>query len=311
MKRREFLEHGLKLSIGVGAYMIFGDKLNSFAAEKTPKASARGLPFDLTAIKGGEPDAMFDRAVSSLGGIKQFVKPNQTIVVKPNIGWDVPPERAANTNPVLVRQVIRHCLDAGAKDVYVFDHTCDNWSGCYLNSGIEKAVKDAGGKMVPGHVEKYYHNVDIPAGKTLKHAKVHELILESDVFINIPVLKHHAGAGLTVSMKNLMGVVWDRWFWHRHNLQQCIADYATFRKPDLNVIDAYYVMKRNGPRGSSTADLITLKTQILCTDMVAADTAAARLFGIDPAEVPYIALANQLGVGIMDLSKLNINRIVL
>jgi uncharacterized protein (DUF362 family) len=108
-----------------------------------------------------------------------------------------------------------------------------------------------------------------------------------------------------------MGVVWDRRFWHRNDLHQCIADYATFRKPDLNVIDAYYIMKKNGPRGVSTADLVTMKSQILSTDIVAADTAAAKLFGINLSEVPYIELAKQLGVGTMDLSKLNIDRIIL
>ena len=295
------------MGLGAGAYMAFGNVLKPFAAESI----AQNAPFDLVAIKGGEPDIMFDRAIRSLGGIKHFVKPNQTVVVKPNIGWDVPPERAGNTNPVLVKHIIKQCLDAGAKDVYVFDHTCDKWSRCYANSGIDGAVREAGGKIVPGNSEKYYQPVDVPAGKNLTSAKVHELILTSDVFINVPVLKSHGGAGLTIAMKNLMGVVWDRRFWHRNNLHQCIADYASFRKPDLNVIDAYHVMKQNGPRGVSTADVVTLKSQIISTDMVAADTAAAKLFGMDPAELPYIRMAEELKVGTMDLPRLHIDRIVL
>ena len=307
MKRREFFKKGIQLGLGAGTYMAFGNPMKSFAADK----AAMDAPVDLVAIKGGEPDAMFNRAIASLGGMKKFVKPNQTVVVKPNIGWDVAPERAGNTNPALVKQIIKQCLDAGAKEVYVFDHTCDKWTSCYSNSGIENAAKDAGGKIVPGNTEKYYQDVDVPGGKALTNAKVHELILESDVFINVPVLKSHGSAKLTIAMKNLMGVVWDRRYWHRNNLQQCIADYATFRKPDLNVIDAYYVMKKNGPRGVSTADVVTMKSQILSTDMVAADSAATKLFGMDPADIPYIGLAHELGVGTQDLSKLNIDRIVL
>ncbi len=307
MNRREFCKKSIQYSISAAAALTFGGKMKGFAAQTPEHVS----PFDLVAIKGGEPAGMFDRAIQSLGGIKHFVKPNQTVVLKPNIGWDVPPERAANTHPALVKQIIRHCKDAGARDVYVFDHTCDNWFKCYASSGIEQAVKDAGGKMVPGHKESYYHTVHIPGGRTLTMAKVHELLLESDVFINVPVLKSHGSATLTIAMKNLMGVVWDRRFWHRNDLHQCIADYATFRKPDLNVIDAYYIMKKNGPRGVSTADLVTMKSQILSTDIVAADTAAAKLFGINLSEVPYIELAKQLGVGTMDLSKLNIDRIIL
>jgi uncharacterized protein (DUF362 family) len=254
---------------------------------------------------------MFEKAILSLGGMKAFVKKGQKVVVKPNIGWDVPPERAGNTNPKLVARIVKHCLDAGAGEVYVFDNTCDNWAKCYKSSGIEKAVKDSGGKIAPGNTEGYYHAVEVKQGKNLKNAKVHELILGTDVFINVPVLKHHSSAELSLSMKNLMGVVWDRGFWHRNDLNQCIADYATYRKPDLNIIDGYRVMMRNGPRGVSEADVVTMKQLLISTDMVAIDAAATKIFGSDPADIPYIRKANDLKVGRMDLKSLNINRIVM
>ncbi len=148
--------------------------------------------------------------MEALGGIGKFVKKGQKVVVKPNIGWDVTPERAGNTNPKLVTEVIRQCRDAGASEVFVFDHTCDNWQRCYKNSGIESAVKEAGGKIVPGNTEGYYHEASIPWGKSLTKVKEHELLLSCDVFINVPVLKSHGGARLTISMKNQMGNVWDR-----------------------------------------------------------------------------------------------------
>jgi len=303
MDRRKFIKAGLFTSsaLALGNYSNIYPFLSSSLSSN----------YDLVAIKGGEADAMFDKAIASLGGMKNFVKKNQTVVLKPNIGWDVVPELAANTNPKLVARIIKHCFDAGAKDVYVFDHTCDNWTRCYSNSGIEKAVKDAGGKIVSGESEGYYHQVDVKRGKRLTSSKVHELILESDVFINIPILKHHGGGRITVGMKNLMGVVWDRRYWHQNDLHQCIADFATFKKPDLTIVDAYLVMKRNGPRGVSQDDVLTMKSQIISTDIVAADTAAAKLFGIDLADVPYINYADELKVGTKDLSKLNINRIIL
>jgi uncharacterized protein (DUF362 family) len=246
--------------------------------------------------------------MEALGGIRSFVKKGQKVVVKPNIGWDVGPERAANTNPKLVAEIIRQCLDAGAKEVYVFDHTCDNWQRCYKNSGIEAAVKDAGGKIAPAHTESYYHEVSIPQGKSVSKAKEHELILNSDVFINVPVLKNHGGARLTIAMKNLMGNVWDRGTWHRNDLHQWIADYATYRKPTLNIVDAYAIMKQNGPRGVSEEDVVIMKSLLISTDMVAIDAAAAKLFGMNPADVRYIQIAADQKVGRMDLENLRIKR---
>ena len=108
-----------------------------------------------------------------------------------------------------------------------------------------------------------------------------------------------------------MGIVWDRRYWHSNDLHQCIADFAPYRKPDLNVLDAYYVMKRNGPRGVSQEDVVTMKAQLISTDMVSIDTAGAKLFGIDPNDIRYIQIAAQQKVGRADLDQLNIKRISL
>jgi uncharacterized protein (DUF362 family) len=265
---------------------------------------------DMAAVRGGEPDEMFDRAIAAMGGMGKFVKKGQRVVIKPNIGWDVPPDRAANTNPLLVKRIVEHCINAGAREVLVFDNTCDAWTKCYKTSGIEKYVREGGGKMVPGNTEGYYREVTAGGAKKLKSVKVHELYLDADVIINVPVLKNHESSRLTIGMKNLMGVVWDRRYWHRNDLNQCIADFTAFyRKPDLVVVDAYNVMMRHGPRGVSKNDVVTMKAQIVSADIVAADAAAAKMFGMDPTAVRYIRLAHEMGAGNMDLSSINISRI--
>jgi len=307
MDRRDFIKKSIQAGLIAGTASSLGKITNLFAYPFIQTSKQ----YDLVAIKGGEPDVMFDKAIASLGGMKTFIKKGQKVVLKPNIGWDVTPDRAGNTNPVLVKRIIQHCYEAGAKEVYVFDNTCDDWKRCYSNSGIERAVKDAGGKLVSGDSERYYQQVEVKHGKKLTSTKVHELILDSDVFINVPILKNHSSTELTISMKNLMGNVWDRGYWHRNNLHQCIADFASFRKPDLNIVDAYYVMKRNGPRGVSKGDVVLMKSQIISTDIVAADAAAAKLFGIEPSDIEYIKYASNMKLGQIDLSKLNINRIIL
>lgn len=307
MKRRDFIRNSVGIGIMSGAALSMGKFNEIIAAEN----SAFQLPYDLVAIKDGEAAAMFDKGIASLGGIKQFVKPNQTVLVKPNIGWDAPPERGANTNPELVARIIEQCKMAGAKTVYVFDNPVAEWTRSYKLSGIEDAVKKAGGVIVSGKSEGYYQNVTIPKGVKLKSAKVHELVLESDVFINVPVLKNHNGSTLTISMKNLMGVVWDRQYWHSNDLHQCIADFSTFCKPDLNIVDAYRVMKRNGPRGVSVADVVTMKYQLMGTDIVAIDAAATKVFGMEPKQIRHLTLAETMGVGKTNIDAMKVNRITM
>jgi uncharacterized protein (DUF362 family) len=306
MKRRDFLKKSAGITIASGAMFSVGG-LGDLIASENKLAG----PYDMVAIKGGSPEVMFQKAIAELGGMKAFVKTGQTVVVKPNIGWDATPERAANTNPKLVGEIVKQCYAAGAKKVYVFDNTCDEWTRCYKNSGIEEAVNTAGGEMVTGKDETMYREVSVTKGVKLKYAKVHKLILDSDVFINVPVLKNHGGATMSLTMKNLMGIVWDRGYWHKTDLHQCIADFATYRKPDLNVIDGYNVMKRNGPRGVSVDDVVNMKYQILSKDMVAADTAAVKVFGIEVSAVQHIGLAEKLGVGTTNLESLKIQRITI
>jgi uncharacterized protein (DUF362 family) len=304
MKRRNFLSNTLKAGLLAGpAIGITGSELLANSVQNP------NTDYDLVAVKGGEPAAMLDKALESLGGIQRFVKKGQHVLVKPNIGWDATPERAANTNPQLVKRLIELCKQAGASRVSVFDKTCNDWQKCYANSGIEKAVKEAGGIMVPGNAESYYKPVNIPQANKLKNVKVHDLYLTADVIINVPVLKHHSGTTLTIAMKNLMGVVWDRWFWHENDLHRCIAEFPRFKMPHLNIVDAYNVMLRNGPRGVSVDDISNMKALLVSTDIVAIDAAAVKLFGMEPDDIGFVKIAHELGLGNKNLDKLKINRI--
>lgn len=303
MDRRSFIKKSFQLTTAATSFYFLG---NSSLFQKNVFGQ---VTYDLVAVKGGEPDEMFDKGIEALGGIKSFVWKGSKVIVKPNIGWDVPPERAGNTHPKLVAQIVKRCYEAGAKEVLVFDHTCDNWQKAYKNSGIENAVKNVGGKVVPANSDSYYQKVTVPNGKALKETQVHELILEADVFINVPILKNHSSAKLTMGMKNLMGIVWDRRYWHANDLHQCIADFTEYRLPDLNIIDAYYVMKRNGPRGVSTDDVVMMQTQLLSRDIVAIDSAGAKLLGYEPKDIPHIKYASEKKIGRMDLDKLSIKRI--
>jgi uncharacterized protein (DUF362 family) len=311
MKRRDFLRAGAL--IGAGAAAMKFDDLQ--AALTTGNMAVEAATPDLVAVMGGEPVEMLEKALEALGGIEKFVKRGQKLVIKPNIGWDRAPELAGNTNPELIGALVKKCLQAGASKVTVFDHTCDEWKKCYTASGIEAAVKAAGGVMAPGNEEKYYGTeVTLPGAVSLKKAKIHDALVEADAWINVPILKHHGGAKLTCAMKNYLGIVWDRQFFHKNDLQQCIADICLYpKKPVLNVVDAYRVLFRNGPQGISATDSQLVKTLIASTDIVAADTAALQFFNqiekLELEAVKHITIGESLKLGSTDLKNMNIKRI--
>lgn len=308
MKRRGFIKSaifgGVSGIIGIAAKPVLSKEMELYSNQDN----------DLVAVIGGEPKEMFNKAIEEMGGMTKFIKKGSKVVVKPNIGWDKRPEFAANTNPDLIEAIVSSCLKAGASEVTVFDNTCDEWQACYKNSGIEDAVKKAGGKMAFAHDERYYKSVSLPSAKRLKETKIHEAILNCDVWINVPVLKNHGGARMTIAMKNYMGIIWDRRYLHGNDLQQCIADCSTYeKKPVLNIVDAYRIMTRNGPKGKTVEDVQLSKALFISTDIVAVDTAAVRFFNqfvkVPLEDVSHITIAEQMNLGTTNLDSLKVKRV--
>jgi uncharacterized protein (DUF362 family) len=307
MDRREFC----KTSLAAGA-VVYGGSLFGWADALQAQEASTAMP-DLVVVNNGELDVLFDQAIAAIGGMERFVQTGQTVIVKPNIGWLKEPKTAANTNPLLVKRIVEHCINVGAKKVYVFDNSVYTASGpnCYKTSGIEEAANAGGATVVPAHMRDYYEEVEIPEATVLKKTLAHKLLAEADVLINVPVLKHHFASQLTIAMKNLMGVVWNRNEYHSKGLHECIADFCLYRKPDLNVVDAYLVTMANGPQAAREQDLDLKKTLLVSPDIVAIDAAAAKLFGIEPERIQHIQLGYDKQLGNMKVDELNIKRIVL
>ncbi len=265
---------------------------------------------DIVAIRNSAPAKMFEAGIKELGGMSRFVKKGQIVVVKPNIGWARTPAEGANTQPELIAKIVELCRREGAKKVYVFDNTCEFWRDCYTKSGIERAALDNNAIVIPANREKNYKTSVIKGAGVLKTVKAHELFIEADVVINVPVLKHHGGTQMSAALKNLMGAAWDRRYFHLNGLSRCIAEFSGLRRPDLTVIDAYRVIGAHGPRGLSERDAACEMIQLIGTDMVALDTAAAMILGYDPLKINHIVTAEKLGAGTMALDKLNIKKMV-
>lgn len=313
MERRHFIKTAL-LGAVAGATTLKSSSL--FAGEKagTPAEDAKA-PADLVAAMGWEPEELYAKAIAEMGGMSRFVKKGQKVVIKPNIGWDKAPEFGANTNPLLVAAIVKDCFKAGAKEVVVFDHSCDDCDVSYKHSGIEDAAKEAGAIVAFAHDKRYYKEVEIPQGERMKKADIHEALINCDVWINVPVLKNHGSAKMTCAMKNYMGIVWDRGYLHTHNLQQCIADIATYEKrPVLNIVDAYRIMTQNGPKGKTLDDVQTPKAIFMSPDIVAVDTAACKFLSqfskmVNMDVVGHIGLGEKHNLGTTDLDSLNVVKI--
>ena len=264
---------------------------------------------DMAIARNGDPEEMVKKAVRALGGMKRFVKSGDVVVVKPNIcvayhGY----EYAATTNPWVVGALVKLALEAGASKVKVMDYPFGGTAQqAYNVSGIQAEVNKSGGKMVVMSNIKY-SETDIPKGIDLKSTKIFDGILNADVIINVPIAKHHQLARLTLAMKNMMGVIYNRPMMHS-NLGQRLADLNSRVRSNLVIVDAVRMLMDNGPSGGNLGDVRKANTIIASPDIVAADSYAATLFGLQPNDLSYIKKGAAMGLGIQNLGKLKIEEI--
>lgn len=256
---------------------------------------------------GTDISRMLSAGIAALGGWGAFVQAGQKATLKPNAGWASTPEQGANTQPALVEETIRACRTAGSTEVVLPENPCSPAAQSFAMSGIAAAAKRAGGRLYEPDDEKDFADVAVPRGKILRQVAVARDVLDTGCLINMPVAKTHRGATLTLGLKNWMGVVRDRGFWHRNGLHQCIADFATLVRPCLTIVDATRIMVTNGPRGPGA--LKTPNQLVFGTDPVAVDAYAATLFGLRPFDVSYVQIAHGMGIGCGDLAKVDVQHL--
>ncbi len=313
ISRREFVKALAALGVsalGVGGMLAQAGCGPGYGEEgqvaRKPSPGPAADQAYLAVARGGSPAELTKRAVAALGGIERFVHPGDDVIIKPNICVAYHTyEYAATTNPEVVATLVSLCLGAGAKRVRVMDYPFGGSAeDAYARSGIGEAVAAAGGRMEQMARVKY-KDTPIPAGRDIQEWPIYQDVLEADAFINVPIAKHHSLARLTLSMKNLMGVILNRNKYHR-NLGQRIADLTSLVYPTLTVVDAVRILVAHGPTGGNLDDVKQMDTVIASHDPVAADSYAATLFGMTGADIAYIKAAAEMGLGEMDLSGLKI-----
>ena len=298
MNRRDFI----KLAAIAGIGLSIPRNFDSFIA---PAEAAEKI--DLAVAHGVSPSKITRAAIDAMGGMKKFVSKGDIVVVKPNIAWDRTPEQAGNTNPEVVGVVVQMCYEAGAKKVKVFDRPVNDPRRCYVQSGIADAAKAAGADV--SYIdERKFKEMDIK-GEALKSWPLYTEVFEADKVINIPIAKHHGLAKLTMSMKNWMGVMGGSRRTIHQRLDESLVDLSMAIKPTLTVLDAVRILTANGPQGGNLSDVKKMDTVIVGVDQVAVDSFGATLFGMKGSDLEYVKIADKMGLGKMDISKLNVTRI--
>ena len=298
MNRREFLARQ------TGGLCLAAAALNGIPLAGKAQASTPDL-----AVAVGDYGPATREAVRLLGGMSQFVKKGDRVVIKPNMSFTSPPERASNTHPEVVRQLVALCREAGAERVSVLDNPLGPAERCI--EGIKEACRLDGEEMVHAvESRRLFAPTAITDGKTMQETDVMNEVLGADVLISVPVAKSHGSTGVSLSMKGMMGLIWNRGTMHRdHDLDVAIVDLASLLKPHLVVIDATRVLSSHGPGGPGL--VLQPRTVIASRDMVAADAFTVERFPwygrqMKASQVRHIRLAHQRKLGRMDVANLNV-----
>jgi uncharacterized protein (DUF362 family) len=182
--------------------------------------------------------------------------------------------------------------------VIVTDVTCNDPRRCFLRSGIREAAEQAGARvLLPTEADYLTANL---GGQLLTEWPVLKYFVETDRFINMPIVKQHSLTRCTIGMKNLYGIIGGRRNQLHQQIDQSIVDLASYSRPTLVVTDATRVLFRGGPTGGSLDDVAIENSVICATDQVAADSRAAEFLGLTGERVEHIVLAEQSGLGLVD-----------
>jgi len=307
IKRRDFLKTGLMAG---GAVLLPRQITGSGFSMNRPlhyRSPSGGEIPDIVTISGANPEESMSRLLEPLGGIGQFVRSGQTVGLLVNSPWKNP---GFYTQPDVVLSLANLCLQAGAKEIVCFKPASQAyWERGLLFEKLKSVIQRIryGSDLI---------EVEIPEGVSLKKAKIYREFKETDVFISVPVAKHHAGVIYSGNLKGMMGVSshdtnrnmhspeGDYTYDQHEYLAQCIADLNLIRKPDLCIVDANECALNNGPAGPG--ETVRPGKILAGKDPVAMDVYSASLIGFFPDDILTCKRAYEHGLGEINPEKVKL-----
>jgi len=238
---------------------------------------------EMVIARGEDGAKLVAAALEEIGGIGRFVNAKDTVLIKPNCAFDRPSHLGATTSPEVLAEVVRQCKSTGA-EVFVTDNPINNAQGCFIKSGLGKAVESAGGTVL------------LPKPNMFSRTRVGKLAISdwevlfqplsiATKIIGVPTVKTHNLCHASLSMKNWYGLLGGARNRLHQDIHNVIADLGSFITPTLIVMDGTRLLVKNGPTGGSMSDVKPGNTVAVGTDQVAVDAFGATLLDIKPENI--------------------------
>ncbi|MFH1479733.1 MAG: DUF362 domain-containing protein [Pseudomonadota bacterium] len=264
----------------------------------------------VSVVKGKNVKKITREAIALIGGLDRVLRSVNTVLIKPNFGVDLPHTAGGTTNPLVVATLVELVKDAGVKRVIVGESSVVGYNAGKIFDflGVRGLFKKAGAELINMDEDKSVQ-VKVPNGKVFKKMKVHRTAYESDFIISVPIMKTHFQTVVSLSLKNMKGILPDsmKKLSHRigvkerkeeFELEHSILDLVSVMRPKLAVIDGIIAQEGYKPGSPGvTGNPRPFDTIIAGFDPVATDATAAFLMGIDPMEVPLIKRGLERGLG--------------
>ena len=313
---------------------------------RAARSSPAGAPADVAIVQAAswpvpdaEVEALVRQAVALAGGLDGVVDPGDTVVVKPNLVWDAPPDEGFSTDPRVTRTVVQLAREAGAATVLIAEGSACYRDGHVARGATRQAFRvcghDSDGNMVDDvtgaplvdlndaggldqHDPTLVRQVTLQNGLIRSSYWLPNVILDADVLIGVPTLKNHSHAGTTLALKNQFGIAPSD-IYHSSNskmykgalshsaddLGRHIVDLNLARPLDFVILDGLRGMT-DGPNGGTLADP-PMRLVLAGLDPVAVDTVGALVMGYDPSTIPYLDWAAGAGLGTDDVSQITVH----
>ena len=239
---------------------------------------------------------MIHYALEDLGGLYHIIPPDRRILIKPNLVIAKTNDTGATTNPSVIEALIKEVIKTNPAEIAIGESSSagDDTMKAFWVTGMDRIAKKYGVKIIDFKKDPQIIK-DVPEGKEIKAVKIAQSIFEYDYLINVPVLKIHGEATVTIGMKNLKGCIHDKekQRFHRLNLHQCIVDLNTIIHPNLTVVDATTCSLQWELGG----DPVKLNTIIMSENILAADIIATSLLGYEINDVCHLKIATESDFG--------------